>query len=444
MRYIKITLWISMFVCAGPVLAQGDEVESCLERGKQEFAAEQYAQAKKIFEHCLTLDRTNEDTLLSLGGVCLQQEKLEEAREYFLSALKQMKRTSPYLSYTYSMLGDIALKQKQNKTALEYYNRSLSFNEAYTNSLVGKGVVLEEEGDKKEAARVYKTALSVEPLNVVARKHLVALEPVYFSDEEILEALKQRYAIAPDKESLSKDDRELFLKIHATEQRGGINYLKEKYPRVPPEYLTTLFDGTSFSRDVLTLEGYNVVQKRLGQDAIALFERTGISLKDIFELRDLRGGKIFTPESTLTDSGLVAYNEALKGRRMFLLPSEDVPPTRADINKINSRVAQLKQRGYTEISRRELDMLKKQTHCTEEVLRKNLGLYILPISRHAKRYFVISGDKAGERKSTAWYYVAKSRAKKDPSIKVPANNFVSSYESINYSVCSTIDGELLE
>ena len=298
MRYTKIILWINLF-CLGAVFAYTGEVDSCLERGKQEFAAQQYVQAKKTFTQCLTLDPHNEDTLLSLGGVSLQQEELEQARGYFLEALKEMKRTSPYLSYTYSMLGDIALKQKQNKAALAYYNRSLSFNEAYTNSLVGKGVVLEEEGDKKQAAQVYKTALSVEPLNVVARKHLIALEPVYFSDEEMLEALKQRYAVAPDKENLDEEDRTLFLNIHATEQRGGVAYLKDKYPKVPAEYIATLFEGTSFSREVLTLSGYETVQKRLGQDAINLFERTGISIKDIFELRDLKGNKLFTEQSTL-------------------------------------------------------------------------------------------------------------------------------------------------
>ncbi len=444
MRYIKHSLWLNLVLCSIPLLGASSELNNCLEQGKKEFAAQKYTQAKEIFSRCLTFDKNNEEVLLSLGGVCLTQDELDEAKEYFSAALKHMKRTSPYLSYTYSMLGDIALKQKQNKEALEYYNKSLSYNEAYTNSLVGKGVVTEEQGDKKAAAEIYKVALAVEPLNVIARQRLVALEPIYFSDDEILEALKQRYAIKPDQETLTEEDRELFLKIHNTEERGGIEYLKSKYTKVPSAYLSSLFEGTSFSREILTLDGYNMVRKQLGQDAIALFEKTGVPLNNVFELRDLKGNKIFLPDNTLTDSGLVIYNEALKGKRMFLLPSEDVPPTKDEITKVRARIQNLKQKGYTEISHRELDKLKKDTNCNEKTLRDSLGLYVLQVSKNKKYYFVISSESATARKGTAWYYIAKARAKRNPNIKVPSNSFVSSYEAIDYTICSAIDGELLE
>ena len=277
MRFVTFLFLIS-WLC-GANAAFGAGLNDCVEQGKKEFAAAQYTQAKSTFLQCLMKDSTNEEVLLSLGGVCLTQEELDEARSYFLSALKNMKRTSPYLSYTYSMLGDIALKQKQNKTALAYYNRSLSFNEAYTNSLVGKGVITEELGDKKAAAEIYKTALAVEPLNVVARERLTDLEPVYFTDEEMLEALKQRYAIEPDQETLSKEDRALFSQIHAAEQQGGVAYLKEKYNKMPADYTATLFAGSRFAREVLTLSGFNALQKQRGQDAIALFEKSGILSK---------------------------------------------------------------------------------------------------------------------------------------------------------------------
>ena len=443
MRYVKILVLISVLCVASESVGATNELNACIEQGKSEFAAQNYAQAKHTFTRCLTLDEQNEEVLLSLGGVCLTQEELPQAREYFLAALKQMKRTSPYLSYTYSMLGDIALKQKQNKTALEYYNRSLSFNQAYTNSLVGKGIITEELGDKKAAAEVYKTALAVEPLNVVARERLTALEPVYFSNEEMLEALKQRYAVKPDQENLTEEDRTLFLQIHSAEQQGALDYLKEKYKKVPADYTTTLFEGSSISREVLTLAGYEAARKGQAQDAIVLFEKSGISVKDIFELRDLKGQKIFLPDSTLTDSGVEIYKEALKGKRMFLLPSEDVPLTQAERQKLAARINGLNQRGYMEISRKELEMLKSETNCKEEVLRQSLGLYVLQISKHRRRYFVLS-NATDAHKGLAWYYVATERAKRNPSIKVPSNKLASSYKSIDFTVCSAIDGQLLE
>ena len=246
MRFVKPLFFSGIILSGAMFCAAQSQLDVCLEQGKQEFASQRYAQAKTTFTRCLTLDPRDEETLLSLGGVYLTQDELDPARKYFLAALKEMKRTSPYLSYTYSMLGDIALKQKKYKEALAYYNRSLVFNEAYTNSLVGKGVITEELGDKKAAAEIYKTALSVEPLNVVARQHLVALEPIYFSDEEMLEALKQRTAVDPGKNTLSEEDRSLFLKLHSAEQRGAVDYLREKFPHIPSKYVVTLYQGRRF------------------------------------------------------------------------------------------------------------------------------------------------------------------------------------------------------
>ena len=180
MHYVKL-LFFSSLLCGGGLLwAQQEKLDACLNQGKREFSLERYEEAEDTFTRCLAFDPHNEESLLSLGGIYLTQDDLIPARGYFLSALKHMKRTSPYLSYTYSMLGDISLKQNKPKEALAYYNRSLVFNEAYINSLVGKGVITEALGDQKSAAEIYQTALAVEPLNVVARQHLVALEPAYF------------------------------------------------------------------------------------------------------------------------------------------------------------------------------------------------------------------------------------------------------------------------
>lgn len=445
MRYLKPICLFSILAAAWPgVLCAQTQLAACMEQGKKEFASDDYARARVTFERCLTLDAGSEEALLSLGGVSMKQEDLDGAQGYFLSALKNMKRTSPYLSYTYSMLGDISLKKQQNKAALAYYNRSLSFNEANVNSLVGKAVIMEAQGDKKDAAEIYKTALAVEPLNLIARRRLIALEPLYFNDEEMLEALKQRYAVLPDKTELSEGDRELFGKIHSAEQRGGVDYLKGKYPKLPADYVVTLFKGTDFAREVLTLGGYNALQKQIGQDAIAVFQKLNVRVQDVFDLRDLKGVKIFLPDSTLTDSGLYVYTEALQGRKAFLLPSESVPPTRDFLDKVAARIQELEQNGYTEISRAELAMIKKQTNCSDETLRRRMGLYVLSVTKNDKRYFVLARDVPDARKGVPYYYVALYRSRRDRSVRVPRNSLVETYASFNYKVCSSADGELLE
>ncbi len=444
MRYIKALLIVSLWIGLFPLHAQQTKLAICLEQGKKEYLARDYARAQSTFERCLKLDQTNVDTLLSLGGICLMQDDLSGAKNYFTEALRDMKNPSPYWSYTYSMLGDIALKQKNNYEALDYYNHSLYYNRANVNSLVGKGVVAETLGHQKAAADIYQIALAVEPLNLIARKRLIALEPLYFSNEEMLEAMKQRYAVLPDKTELSDNDRHLFQRIHNAEQRGGIDYLKRKYTLLPADYMATLFKDTSLSRDVLTLSGYNAMQKQIAQDAIGVFQKAGVMLKDVFDLRDLRGHKIFLEDSTLTESGLQVYTDALNGKRTFLLKGEAVPLTQTEQNKINEKAKEVQDKGYTEISRTELNLIKQQTNCSEDTIRKYMGMYVLPVNKTTKRYFVISGEVSDPRKGVPWYYVASYRARKNPAIEVPKNTLVETYQNWNYKLCSSADGELLE
>ena len=70
--------------------------------------------------------------------------------------------------------------------------------------------------------------------------------------------------------------------------KNTVDYLKSKYGKVPSDYMVTLNKGTEFERDLLTLEGYNALRKNIGQDAIAVFQRSGVPIQSVFSfLRDL-------------------------------------------------------------------------------------------------------------------------------------------------------------
>lgn len=436
MRYLPKSLSFALvltLLCSSAALA--DELSSCLEKGKKEYITKNYLGAQLTFARCLKIDPQSVDANLSMAGLLLTQEDLDRANTYFLAALANMKRSSPYLSYTYSMLGDIALKKRDYKTAVAYYNRSLWFNAANVNSLVGKGVITEYQGNKLDAATMYRTALAVEPLNVIARKRLVNLEPLYFANNEMLDALKQRYAVSPDKKELAKEDRLLFSKLHGAEQRGGLDYLKNKYLRVPPEFTATLFKGTGFEREVLTKKGFEALQKQIGQDAIAVFQKIGVRIRDVFDLRDTKGNKIFLPDTTLTDRGYFVYTEALQGRKAFLLPQEKVPPTAAFLEQTAKRVQDVLSAGYTEISRRELQWIMDRTQCSEDTLRAKMGLYVMPLSKADKRYFVVARELPNSKVGISYYYTMMQRAQGNPNLKVPRNNVVEEAAYLGDPVC---------
>lgn len=415
-------------------------LSTCLEEGKKQYTAQQYPQAQATFEKCLQLDADNVDAHLSLAGVLLTQEKLDDAKIHFETALKNMKRTSPYWSYTYSMLGDIALKQQAQKQALGMYNKSLEYNTANVNSLIGKAVVLETQGDKLGAAQAYRSAVAVEPLNIIARRRLIELEPDYFTDEEILTALKQRHAIAPEVTQLTDEKRHLFTRIHQAEQRHGVDYLKNKYGPQAQKLIVTLNKNTDFSRDLLTLEGFKTLEKNIGQDAIAAFRQLNVPEKDIFELRDKQDQKIFTQDTTLTESGFYVYTQALAGKKEYLLPQEAAPLTPQQKQKVQTRVQNLLKKGYTEISRAELKMLETKTLCSEETLQKSLGVLFMPIAKKQYRYFVrTSGPDA--MKTVPYYYVMTARKKRNPQLEVPKNSVIEYYKYYGYTICLS-DGNL--
>ena len=131
MRYLKLfskSLVVMLAGClfSGGAFAAGTQknLAACLERGKKEFSAKDYLQAQDIFTQCLKLDPNNTEAQLSLAGVLLTQDDLDGSEKYFTAAIRSLKRNSPYLSYTYSMLGDIDLKKQQNDEALQMYSKS--------------------------------------------------------------------------------------------------------------------------------------------------------------------------------------------------------------------------------------------------------------------------------------------------------------------------------
>ena len=443
LKHFSKNSWLVLCLLSTALFAQTSEnqtLSSCLERGKEQYGQAQHDQAAQTFKHCLELDAENVEAHLSLAGVLLTQEKLAEAQEHFEAAIKNMKRSSPYWSYAYSMLGDISLKKQEQKEALNMYQKSLQYNPANVNSLIGKGVVLEMQGNVQGAAEAYQAALAVEPLNTIARQRLISLEPDYLTDADMLQALKQRYAVKPEATELTEKDRELFSKIHLAEQRLGVDYLKNKYGSNTKDYIVTLNKDTDFAREILSIDGYKVLQKNIGQDAVAVFRKLNIPVQEVFELRDKQGNPVFTKESTLTEEGFYVYTQALQGKKEYIFHNQLVPLTQKEVEKANQRAKALTQKGYEEISRAELKMLETETLCSEDTLKKDLGVYFLPVGKKHFRYFVRKTDSK-ELKTVPYYYVMVSRKKRNPKVEVPKNQVIEYYKYYNYTICLS-DGNL--
>ena len=107
------------------------------------------------------------------------------------------------------------------------------------------------------------------------------------------------------------------------------------------------------------------------------------------------------------------------------------------------REKELKEAGYIEISRSEFKMIETQTRCSEDTLRDKLGVYVLPITKNTRRYFVFARTPKDPLKGVPYYYLMAAHAKRNPKIKVPRNSLIESYALYGYTVCLD-DGNLLQ
>ncbi|MDR0292311.1 MAG: tetratricopeptide repeat protein, partial [Elusimicrobium sp.] len=261
---------------------------ACVEKGKRLFADQKLNDAQAVFLECLALDGKNTDVIISLAGIYLAQNNIPAAKTFFETAVAQLPPASPYNAYCWSRLGDIYFKQGDLKNAKKAYESSLKFNYSNVNSIIGRGVAAEYEGDIDTAAKAYKTALSVEPYNPVARENYRRLEPRIFTDDETLAALKQRNAVSSAVSVLPPDGRELFLKIHRAEQSQGVEFLQDKYKnRVPQGMIIEINTGTPDLRFLLSLAGYKEVMRLMSMDAAKYFADAGVKSYQVYSLRDL-------------------------------------------------------------------------------------------------------------------------------------------------------------
>lgn len=380
--------------------------QSCLDTSHKFFNSKDYIAAEHALEKCSKAEKATPNVQISMGSVKLLLGKYDEAEKYFNNVLKIMPKNSPYFAYVYSNLGDIEMRKKQIKKAMDYYQKSLKYQPEDINSLIGYGYTLERTGKKDLAIKYYKKALDIDFSNLAARKNLIRLEPDSLSDKEKLDALKYRNIIAPESENFNDEDIVMLRKILKAERGSSIDYLSLKFGAALPEGV--VFEqnpNTFYARKMLTLSGYNLLIDKLSSEAKDFFRSKNVVVSDIFSLTDFNGKPIFNENGLLTDEGLIAYNQSLKGKKTYLLPGEKAPITK---EKEDELAKQYRAQGYSEVSRLEFQYVEEGTNCSEETLVKNLKCRIIGEGSN-RRYFVLSSEDTTIPFSIPYMFVEEYR-----------------------------------
>ncbi|MBQ4493651.1 MAG: tetratricopeptide repeat protein [Elusimicrobiaceae bacterium] len=382
---MKFLVILSFVFALNNVYAQ--QTNNCLEKSKEFFEQKEYTYAQKTLETCLKNNPKDVDILVSLGGVCMKQNNYDDALKYFKESLKNMTKQSPYASYVYTRIGDLYTHKQDFARASKYYEASLTFEPANINSLVGKGICEEKQGNIQKAAQYFKKALAVDFTNLIARERLISLEPQRLSHEELISTMKERNILDPNAIDYQETDLDLLNKMIKAEKDNAITYLNNKYNgKIPPGLIVEQYPGKIYSRKMLSYSGYKDLMFLLSKDAINYFINQGVYKSEMLKLRDLNGNNIFDKKGFLTDEGLLAYTYSLNGQKAYLLPSEPLP---SGSKKAEMMVQQLLRQGYTEITTSEYAYLIETSRCSEKTLTQKLAVKIVPAAPGKNRFLVL-------------------------------------------------------
>jgi len=338
------------------------------------------------FKHCVEEYKNIEESKLedrfSKGAICLKygfsdyflldySKLLKEMGKYEkaiskLNFLINKSKDKKSLIEAQQLLADLYLKMGDSDKALSSlksaYNLGLE-NEYWLNEYSN---LLEEYGRYHEALKVLERIKNPQS-EIVQKKEY--LKDKTMTDKDILDNLISRDAVNPNKTELSPEDKELFLTIRLVERKGAVEYIKKKYMGYAGLWLDKM-EGREI-RSFLTFKGFNLYLRELSQKAVRFYEKNGIALNEVFNLKTLSGNPIFDKRGLLTSEGISSYFSYEESGEKNYLRAYETPvekPKKEEKEERNEEIKKLLSMGYMEIEENEYLWLKSATECPDEVL----------------------------------------------------------------------------
>ena len=134
----------------------------------QSYQKKDLETAVKLYSEILKLDLKNFEATFSLGTIFLQQEKFDEARKLFLSAIL----INPNYSNTYNNLGITMKELGQKKKSITCFQKAIEIEPNHEMAHNNLGIAFKEKGEYKEAINLYKKAIEINPKNFDALNNL--------------------------------------------------------------------------------------------------------------------------------------------------------------------------------------------------------------------------------------------------------------------------------
>ena len=357
---------------------------------------------------CSSLAPRNPQIKIDRAAYLLRLGKYTVAIEEYQKAAALLGGNDPMTAFCHLKTAQTYFKLNDIPKAVQHYTRALEINKNDLNAIFGLAEASEAKADLKTAGDLYARMLKAEPGNVKARERLDKINFNLLSNSQLLDELRDRGETDDKKTAASPEDLKLLSAIHRAERNGAVDYLRVK--TVYTNGLILEKQEKHGVRLMLTLAGFKSYQGYLTRDAIIFFEKKGITLRDIFTLRDLKGLPIFDPGGRLTMEGMQAYWLAVTGEKTWLMHYEAVSTPEEE--KLTAEAEKLMSAGFREISESEYLWLMKATDCPDDVLRSApCDIRLLKMQRSVK-YFLcyFPPPTCSAEASTLSTYIERSRS----------------------------------
>lgn len=138
-------------------------INAYIEKANTYYALRDHVRAKNYFRKALKIDKKSPEALNGLGLIAVDQERYGEAIGLYNNVIGNNQDSD--LAYIYENIGVAYYRIGKTKynDALDTFDKAIAMNPKSVGAIVGKGLIFDERGNKKESDKRFAEAIDIDP-----------------------------------------------------------------------------------------------------------------------------------------------------------------------------------------------------------------------------------------------------------------------------------------
>ena len=168
-------------------------IQQMFEIAQRHLAASQHREAEGMFRQILAHDPRHLDSMLMLGFMLSQQQRLDEAEQW----LSKAKSLAPQAASVYANLAILRIMQRRLDDALEAIETAVKIRPNSRDIQSTRGNVLQASGKLDQAIEAYRTSVKIDPNFAAGWNNLGAAQSTAGNVKEAISAFERSASINP-------------------------------------------------------------------------------------------------------------------------------------------------------------------------------------------------------------------------------------------------------